>query len=178
MYKVIIICGKAGSGKDTLLKKLNEDYHRVVSTTTRPPREGEVDGKDYHFISVKDFHKKVKEGKFLEYSLFNDWWYGTQISDFEEDKINVFIANPDGIRTLLEKENFQVKIYYLIVSKKTRLLRQLNREKNPNVDEIIRRYQADEKDFDPYLKENKWIKQSTFLFNENGQDNSCLVTFD
>lgn len=178
MYKVIIICGKAGSGKDTLLKKLNKDYYRVVSTTTRPPREGEIDGKDYHFISAKDFYKKVKEGEFLEYSLFNDWWYGTQISDFKEDKINVFIANPDGIRALLEKENFQVTIYYLTASKKTRLLRQLNRELNPDVDEIIRRYQADENDFDPSLKENNWIKQSILLSNEDGEDNSCLVTFN
>ena len=59
-YKVVAICGKSAAGKDTFLQeilKLNKgSFHEIVSCTTRPPREGEVHGKNYYFISEEQFH--------------------------------------------------------------------------------------------------------------------------
>jgi guanylate kinase len=61
-YKIIAICGKSAVGKDTMLQGMLEakgdNVHEVISHTTRPPREGEVDGKHYHFISRTDFANK------------------------------------------------------------------------------------------------------------------------
>lgn len=55
--KVVILCGKAGAGKDATLHKLMElysnKYNEIVSCTTRPPREGEIDGVNYHFLTVE-----------------------------------------------------------------------------------------------------------------------------
>ena len=61
-YKIIALFGKAGAGKDTIQQWIvsRHNFHGIVSCTTRPPREGEVDGKHYHFISRTDFaHKNM-----------------------------------------------------------------------------------------------------------------------
>ena len=65
--KVIAICGKSAAGKDTLLQeilKLNRpDVHEIISCTTRPPREGEIHGKNYYFLSNQEFADKIENGK-------------------------------------------------------------------------------------------------------------------
>lgn len=152
-YKVLAICGEAGSGKDYLLKALLKDnevkdyLHPVISCTTRPMREGEVNGKDYYFISNEEFAQRITDGRMLEAVIFNDWCYGASIEALKEDKVNVFVINPAGIEAIAENPAILLAVVRLYVSPKTRLLRQLNREVNPNVDEIIRRYGADQKDF-------------------------------
>lgn len=83
----------------------------------------------------------------LEYTKFNNWYYGTQISALKEDKINIGVFNLAGVRALLKNPEVEVLVYKIKVSDKERLLRQLTRERNPNVDEIIRRYITDKEDF-------------------------------
>lgn len=83
----------------------------------------------------------------LEATCFNDWFYGTSYDSLRSDTINVGVFNPTGIDSLLARPDVEVTTYYIQASPKTRLLRQLNREGNPDVDEIIRRYSADEIDF-------------------------------
>ena len=148
MIRVYAIIGKAGSGKDYILKKIlkNIDAHGIVSCTTRPPREGEVEGKDYHFVSPEYF--KNNHDKFLEYQPFNGWWYGTRYEDLSEEKINIGVFNLDGLYDLIRSEVDRVRVIYLLADDKTRLIRQLQREENPNIQEIFRRYEADELDFE------------------------------
>ena len=83
----------------------------------------------------------------LETTNFNNWYYGTSIDSLSNDKINIGVFNPDGIMSLLEDDRIELEIYYITAKGKTRLIRQLNREENPDVDEIIRRYDADEIQF-------------------------------
>ncbi|VDN39937.1 unnamed protein product [Dibothriocephalus latus] len=77
----VVLSGPSGAGKSTLLKKLTENYPTCfafsVSCTSRKPREGEVDGKDYQFVSVEDMKRGISEGKFLEYATFAGNMYGT-----------------------------------------------------------------------------------------------------
>ena len=153
MYKLLAIIGQAGSGKDTLLQNVLHTYgdklHEIVSYTTRPPREGEVDGVNYHFISNDDFTEMTLDGKMLETACFNDWMYGTAEGSLVEDKINIGVFNPAGIRSLMEYNDIiNLKVVYVRVADKERLLRQLHREDNPDVDEIVRRYSTDKADFD------------------------------
>lgn len=149
MYDVICLLGPAGSGKDTLaqaLYKTNPDkFSLTVSATTRPPREGEVDGINYHFLTREQFNQT----SMIEFSEFNNWFYGTPEFSLSKDKCNIVVINPQGIRDYLDRQDIlNIKgIFVLSVSPKTRLLRQLNREENPNVDEIIRRYNTDNHDF-------------------------------
>ena len=129
---------KTESGK----RYLNE----IISCTTRPPREGEQNGIDYHFISYDDFRKK----DLLEYTTFRNWWYGTPTDSLDINKINIGVFNIAGIYQLTSS-NLRKKVnclpIYIKTNPKIRLLRQLQRENNPNCDEIIRRYLTDQKDF-------------------------------
>ena len=78
---LFVFSGPSGVGKGTLKAKLFEEFaDRIaysVSATTRGPREGEVDGKDYFFISRQEFERRVKNNEFLEYAEFADNCYGT-----------------------------------------------------------------------------------------------------
>ncbi len=150
-YKIIALIGKAGAGKDALMKRIlskcDYKWHEIVSCTTRPPREGEVNGVNYFFLTKEQFGDKMLNHEILEASIFNDWFYGTEYESLRSDCINIGVFNPDGIYALLDRPDIDLKVYYVRAPAKARLLRQLNREDNPNVDEIVRRYTADEKDF-------------------------------
>ncbi len=151
MNKVIALMGKAGSGKDTILHELIDQYpealHKIISCTSRPPREGEKDGSSYFFLTEEQFLQKIKNKDMLEYTNFNNWYYGTSNSSLSTDKINIGIFNPTGIKSLMSIPNISLQVYYIQADDKTRLLRQLNRELYPDVKEIVRRFSADEKDF-------------------------------
>ena len=148
--KIIALCGKAGSGKDTILKEVITrcpHIHEIVSCTTRPRREGEVDGVNYHYLTNEEFAEKVLNNDMLEATIFNDWCYGTSYSALDPLNINIGVFNPEGISILQDDPRISLDVYYIWASGKTRLLRQLNREGEPDVAEIIRRYGTDEKDF-------------------------------
>jgi guanylate kinase len=68
---LLVIAGPAGSGKSTLCDRLVEElpeFSRVVTTTTRPPRAGEIDGVHYHFFSPEEFERRVAAGEFIEWA--------------------------------------------------------------------------------------------------------------
>ncbi len=78
---LVVISGFSGSGKGTLMKLLvaqyEEDYALSVSATTRKPRQGETDGKDYFFISEEAFQKMIDQNELIEYAQYVDHYYGT-----------------------------------------------------------------------------------------------------
>ena len=152
MYKIIALIGEAGSGKDTImqsiLKKCPGVFNEIVSCTSRPMREGEAHGVNYFYFTPEEFTDKTLNGEMLEVSYFNDWFYGTSYEGLKENQLNIGVFNPTGIYSMLEHDDVEVTVYRIVCDNKTRLLRQLNRENNPDVDEIIRRYSADKKDFE------------------------------
>ncbi len=84
---LIVLSGPSGAGKDSVLRKILEkrkDLKLSISYTTRPPREGEINGKDYHFVSKDEFMSLVNNGQMLEYALYCDNYYGTL--DFRANK--------------------------------------------------------------------------------------------
>ena len=151
MYKIIVLIGEAGSGKDSLMQGVlqeNPNLHEIVSYTTRPPREGEIDGINYNFISGEKFGDKVVNGEMIEAACFNGWFYGTGYASLRSDCINIGVFNPTGVESLLAAQNVEILVFYVRASDKERLLRQLNREENPDVMEIIRRFKTDMIDFE------------------------------
>ena len=143
--KITALVGKSGSGKDYLMRKMAEQGgHIIVSSTTRPKRDYETDGVDYHFLTEKEF----AAGTFLETASFNGWHYGTRLGDLKLDCPNIGVFNPTGLKSLAARDDLiDLEIIYVKASDKTRLLRQLNREEEPNVHEIVRRFYTDEADF-------------------------------
>ena len=85
---LIVISGPSGVGKGTvrkaLFQKKGHDLVYSVSMTTRQPREGEVEGKDYYFVTKEEFEERIKQGKFLEYTKFVGNYYGTPLDKVEE----------------------------------------------------------------------------------------------
>lgn len=151
-YKLIALFGKSGVGKDTIQNWMVsnlQDTHKLISYTTRPPRSNEVDNKDYHFISVKEFDYMKEKNLFLETTEFRGWYYGTSIEALNENKINIGVFNPSGVKNIIENFNYKIITLPILIAtdNKTRLLRSLNREDFPDCTEICRRFLADEKDF-------------------------------
>lgn len=170
-YTIIALMGKAGSGKDTIMRALLKQpafkgAAPIISCTTRPKREKEQNGVDYHFLTNEEFTNKILSGDMLEATVFNDWCYGTSLENLSKDKVNIGVFNPEGVGLLKGNPNINLKLIYIEANDKDRLLRQLNREKNPDVHEIIRRYSADEMDFTE--EEIEYLEPDCFITNNDG----------
>jgi guanylate kinase len=77
---VFVISAPAGTGKTTLVRMLSQEFpciYESISCTTRPPRPGEIDGKDYHYLTRSEFEEKIYQGEFLEYAEVFGYYYGT-----------------------------------------------------------------------------------------------------
>ena len=86
MAKVFVITGPSGVGKGTLIAELRKripDLELSVSATTREPRDGEQDGRDYHFLSAQEFDRRAAAGEFLEYATYSGNRYGTLRSEIQ-----------------------------------------------------------------------------------------------
>lgn len=157
MYDIVILMGEAGAGKDSImqavLRKLTEkghvaDVHEIVSCTSRPMREGEAHGINYYYYHPNDFEMKILNDEMLEFTKFNNWWYGTGYDSVRGDGVvNIGVFNPAGVRQLVDRPDCNVKVFWICTCDKNRMLRQLNRENCPDVQEIVRRFNADYEDF-------------------------------
>jgi guanylate kinase len=98
---VLVISGPSGSGKTTIVSRLIQEcavpLRKSVSATTRPARAGEIDGRDYHFLTPEAFAQRRRDGQFLECAEVHrsGYWYGTLISEVEQ-------ARQEACWTLLE----------------------------------------------------------------------------
>ena len=84
---VLVLSGPSGAGKSSLIKEIADDigdFYFSISTTTRKPRDGEVDGIDYYFVDEEEFKKDIEDEYFLEYALVHGNYYGTSIKPVKE----------------------------------------------------------------------------------------------
>ena len=98
--RLIVVSGPSGAGKSTLIQAARDAVPELaysVSATTRKPREDEVDGRDYLFLSREEFERWIEEGRFLEWAEYSDNLYGTP-----EEKVEEFLEN--GRSVILEIE--------------------------------------------------------------------------
>ena len=151
MYRIVALVGESGCGKDyaaTMLCNGYDKFHRVISDTTRPKRSYETDGVHYHFTGVGEFAKEVMNGNMLEATCYNgNWYYGTNITSLDENKINIAVLNPEGITRLQEDDRVKVIPIRIETNPVDRLMSVLEREAEPNCHEICRRFLADEEMF-------------------------------
>lgn len=162
MGKIYYLMGKSSSGKDTMFKKLIEDKELALKTivgyTTRPMREGETEGVEYHFVGEDTMRSLENQGKVIErrsYSTVHGVWnYFTvddgQIEPEGEDKY-ILIGTLESYEKV--RDYFGEKCLvplYITVDDGERLQRALDRERTqdkPRYAEMCRRFLADEKDF-------------------------------
>lgn len=159
MGKIFYVMGKSSSGKDTIYRRMMEkyDFRTVVLYTTRPMREGECDGKEYHFVTEAELKKLEAAGKVIEvraYNTVHGIWYYFTVDDGQVDlkQHNYLLLGTlesyQQMREYYGDKNFVP--LYIEVEDGLRLERALHREKQqkePKYAELCRRYLADEKDF-------------------------------
>lgn len=147
---IIAICGKSAAGKDTLKYDLEEVLFRnsiliniILSDTTRPPRVNEIQGEDYNFIPEREFLANISKQRYIEYSRFRNWYYGTQKIAIQEDKVNIGVFNREGIKSLSQLSyNYNVIVVYLKINFKERMRRSCYREGRFRI-EFLRRALTD-----------------------------------
>jgi len=186
--RIIFIMGKSASGKDHIYQSLLEDKDLKLGTvtlyTTRPMREGEVDGREYFFVDDKKASELEMAGKIIELRAYNTqlgiWKYFT----VDDGQIDLESGQDYLVIGTLEAYEMYVKHYgkdqivpiYIEVDDDIRLIRAIERErkqKNPRYDELARRFLADCDDF----SEEKLAKNDlSRRFKNNTSLEECLAS--
>lgn len=115
--RLIIFSAPSGCGKGTMLAEILKDdrFYCSVSATTRQPREGEVDGVNYHFLTTESFKQKIDEDAFLEYAQYCDNYYGTLTSEVDDRLkagINVILEiEVQGAMKVMEKRRDALSVF-------------------------------------------------------------------
>lgn len=124
---MLVLIGPSASGKTEIAHYLINKYKmkRVVTCTTRPKRIGEEHGIDYYFLSSNDFLEKLKNNEFLEYTVYNNNYYGTLKNEVDQDKILVVEAN--GFYSLKKLIPEKITTFFLRAPIEERLQRMIRR---------------------------------------------------
>ena len=162
MGKIFSLLGKSNSGKDTIFKELLKDnslkLQPVIPYTTRPIRQNESEGLEYHFIDEQILNRYRKEGRIIEqrdYNTVNGIWSYCTIDDGQfnlaEGNSYLLIATLEAFESLRKFFGERNVIpLYIDLADEVRLERALHREKqqtSPNYEELCRRFLADSRDF-------------------------------
>jgi len=110
MKKIYVLSGPSGTGKDSILNAIVDDLHlaqRIVSFSSRPIRDGEIDGVTYHFISSDEFISMLERGEFIQHRIyktlvggFPDTWYYGMKDNLEDNEKYIVIVDFDGMRAI------------------------------------------------------------------------------
>tara|TARA_B100000886_G_scaffold111534_1_gene74891 strand:- start:16066 stop:16698 length:633 start_codon:yes stop_codon:yes gene_type:complete len=130
---MVILSSPSGAGKTTLVKLLSEKNNFFISTshTTRKPRPNETDGKDYFFVSDKEFKRLIKNDEFLEYAMVFKNFYGTSrtpvIQNLEKNKNVLFDIDWQGADQIKNKKlNYKLITFFILPPSKKVLFKRLS----------------------------------------------------
>lgn len=147
---MIVLIGKTCSGKTTIANELMKSgFHKIITTTSRGIRNGEIQDIDYHFVKTEEFLKKIRNHEFAEWKRYDSaegpWYYGTSYSDIEKaDDKSILIITPDGLKDLLKME-YKIVPIYIYANNNTIRERLLKRGDERN--EAERRIRSDNEKF-------------------------------
>lgn len=132
---ILIIIGPSGSGKSELekglLKNFYDKFSKFISFTTRSPRVGEVDGKDYYFVD----DSFLNDDSVIESNEFKGHFYGRSIKNLIKDKVNTVIIESNGLKTIVDyciTRRIDYSIIYLDINNDDRKNNLINRDNNLN----------------------------------------------
>ena len=124
---MIVLAGASASGKTEVAKELARKYGitKVITTTTRDMRVGEVNGRDYFFVSKEQFERMIQEGRFVEYTFYNNNLYGSTKDQISSNKC--VVIDPAGLRAYLGLNDRNIVTFFLDANEDTRFKRMLLR---------------------------------------------------
>lgn len=179
MGKIFCLMGKSACGKDTLYKRIIADSTLTLQTlipyTTRPPRSGERDGVEYYFLSEQEQQQLEQQGKIIELRAYHTvqgiWKYFT-VNDHQIDLARKDYLIIGTLESYLKLKNYFGAKYliplYIELESEERMRRAIYREqiqKNPDYEELCRRFLADLEDFSPQHLQEAGIDKS--FINDN-----------
>lgn len=148
----IVICGPSGSGKSTLLKRLLAEHKDklafTISHTTRQPRSGEQNGREYYFVDKSQFHKMIQQNEFLEYTEFSGNYYGTSLKAVENalktGKLFILEVEIEGVKSINAHKELKPIFIFIKPPSKKLLIERLSSRGTETKEAIERRLnQAD-----------------------------------
>lgn len=155
---LMVLSAPSGTGKSTIVKRLLaevEGLHFSVSATTRPPREGERDGVEYHFIDEPSFARKVAEGEFLEHAEVHGHHYGTLRSATEEQlrqgRDLLLDIDVQGARQVAQS-GFGAHLIFLFPPSRAELERRLRGRGSETQDTLVERLRNAQREMDCYTE--------------------------
>lgn len=171
--KIICLIGKSASGKDTAIEYLNKEgyeFKKGVSYTTRPPREGEINGKDYYFISEKEFTEIRSRNGFIEETSYEvngkTWFYGFAFDEFKAPKTYIIILNPEGLKAF-KNAGFKDSMIPVLLDCEEEIRRERYLKRDKNNENILSQWYArasqDEKDFEDIFELLSEFKTYTYI---------------
>lgn len=167
---ILILCGPTASGKSTTQKVLCEKYgfHKVVTYTTREPRENEVFGEDYYFVTEDKFVNMIINKEFIESTIYsNNRYYGTSISSIKDaDKKNyVAVMTPSGARRMKKyaaEYNIPCFVVLLDISLKTKVYRYIQRISDFKMEDLQELYGRCERDYGMFENFDKEVDMTLY----------------
>lgn len=172
-YQPIVICGPSGSGKSTLLKRLlaeNKDKLAfTISHTTRKPRKGEVNGREYHFVGREEMERMIKNNEFVEHTEFSGNLYGTSKLAIQEavktGKLFILEVDIEGVKALNQIEGFKPLFIFIKPPSKQLLIERLSSRGTESVETIKRR--LDRADDEMKFAEDGTVQFDLVLVNDD-----------
>ena len=169
---ILILCGPTASGKSTTQKVLCEKYgfHKVVTYTTREPRENEVFGEDYYFATEDKFVNMIIKKEFIESTIYsNNRYYGTSISSIKDadKKDYVAVMTPSGARKMKKyaaEHNIPCFVVLLDISLKTKVYRYIERISDFKMEDLQELYGRCERDYGMFENFDKEVDMT--LYND------------
>lgn len=143
---ILVLSGPSGAGKSSLIHKVTEaigPYYFSISTTTRPMREGEVNGVHYHFVDEATFKRDIEDEQFLEYATVHGNYYGTSIrpvkAALKEGKLVIFDIDVQGHDAVQNRLGDITTSVFITTPSLTELKRRLNSRATDSEDVITKR---------------------------------------
>lgn len=165
---MLVISGASASGKTKIAHIIAKKHglSRVITVTTRNKRVGEVDGVDYFFVTKDEFKQLIEEDKLVEYTLYNNNYYGSRKDQIANDRILVIEAN--GLKSYIALNDPSIVTFALIADAHIRKERMIAR--GDNIKDIEARLNNDKKVFS---KEN--LKGVDYFINNGECDIECIA---
>lgn len=183
--KIIVFCGESSTGKDTFANEISNTYgfKNVISSTTRPMRDGEAHGVNYYYLTKEEFESSIVDGNFLEFRAYDTinngkpdkWYYGTSVQAFEDkSKTYVLVLDLDGLNSLKNYFNndkhVDINAIYISTPEEVRKERAKNRDPLKfSEDEFNRRALDDRIKFAP-----EKVKQLCDIVVDNSSNDSRI----
>jgi len=169
--KLFIVSGPSGSGKSTVTKLVKDRLNipLSISATTRQPRDGEIDGKDYFFLTKEIFEQKIKNDEFYEYANVHGNYYGT-LKEVVESNLNkglnvILEIDVQGALIAKKKKNDAVLVFFRTKDMET--LEKRLRNRNTDTEEVIQTRLKNA------LKEMEYEKKYDYTIINNDIEESC-----